>query len=176
MSSSSSSFLDTHRSRPMPTMPARLLSSLKRPFSKPKHESYPSAVCLPSHSLLLSHFLANSQMRGTVFSPTGPVNRALAQPHRATSRLPWASTSRARLTFPLTSRTSIPQPCSRDCSAACHHPPRPLRLNALTGYAPPRCICTPLNPSRDPNPTLPLPRDPLPARIHPFHLRRRAQR
>jgi len=174
MSSSSSSFLDTHRSRPAPNMPSRLLSSLKRPFSKPKHDPYPSIlVCLPSHSSPLSIPRTDPYIPMSL-SPTGPANRTQARPHRATSRSPWVYTSRVRLTYQLTSRTYTPLPCSRGCSVPHHHPPP--HLNVLTGPAPApfRPTCPPgLSPN--PGPTPPHPRDPPLAHICPSHHHRHAQ-
>jgi hypothetical protein len=161
--SSSPSILDAPRPRPMHHMPTRLLSSLKRPFSRSKPETNTSVlVCRPSLSLLS---FSNIHIR-MPFSPTGPANLARAQPRRATSRLPWACTYRAPPIFPLTSRTCTLLPRSNDFSGACHHP-RPPRLTARRRRAQPRRICTPI-PTPLPTLTHPLP----PRHVHPHaHIR-----
>ena len=117
-------------------------------------------------------FLANPHMR-MPFSPTERVNRAQAPSRRATSRSPWACTSRAPLTSPRTSRTCTRQPSSRGSSAPCRRPPPP-RLNARTGSAPPRRTCTPPSgPNR--NPTRPRPPARPPAPTRPSRRRPRAR-
>lgn len=170
---SSSSFPDAPRSRPIHCMPTRLLSSLKRPFSRSKSETNTSIlVCRPLLSPL-SHLFSDFHMRAP-FSPIGPANLARGQPHRATNRLRWACTYRVPPTFQLTSRTCTHLPRSHGFSGACHHP-RPPRRAARTRGAQTRRTCTPPIP-------LPVLTHPLPphhvhphARIHVSHHRRRAR-